>query len=314
MLPSSSVCLADGGHRFHQNIGMYLPNYMTSRPTDNSLQNQQRDFPMSYNILCVIFVLQEYLKDPEFAPEKVLSKSFAAAGLCAWVINIIKFYDVFVVVEPKRRALNQANAELSAAQDRLRFLNNQIESLEEQLSTLTAEFREATNAKLKCQAEADATANSIDLANRLVNGLASENVRWRESVANFRSQLLTLPGDILMVTAFISYVGSFTRMYRIDLLKKYWEPFLKKLFPAVPITADLDPMELLTDDAQIAQWNNEGLPNDRMSSENATVLTNSERWPLMIDPQLQGIKWIKNKYGSELKVKNSIIKLMMLNP
>ena len=214
---------------------------------------------------------------------------------------------MFVVVEPKRRALNQANAELSAAQDRLRFLNNQIESLEEQLSTLTAEFREATNAKLKCQAEADATANSIDLANRLVNGLASENIRWRDSVANFRNQLLTLPGDILMVTAFISYVGSFTRMYRIDLLKKYWEPFLKKLVPAVPVTADLDPMELLTDDAQIAQWNNEGLPNDRMSSENATVLTNSERWPLMIDPQLQGIKWIKNKYGNELKVRNCII-------
>lgn len=196
----------------------------------------------------------------------------------------------------------QANAELSAAQDRLKFLNNQIESLEEQLAMLTTEFQEATNAKLKCQSEAENTAKTIDLANRLVNGLASENYRWRDSVANFRNQLVTLPGDILMVTAFISYMGCFTRIYRIDLLKKYWEPFLKKLLPAIPTTPDLDPMDLLTDDAQIAQWNNEGLPNDRMSSENATVLTNSERWPLMIDPQLQGVKWIKNKYGSDLKV------------
>jgi len=39
---------------------------------------------------------------------------------------------------------------------------------------------------------------------------------------------------------------------------------------------------------------------DRMSSENATILTNSSRWPLMVDPQLQGIKWIKNKYGGDL--------------
>lgn len=248
------------------------------------------------------FPLQEYMKDPEFKPEKVLSKSFAAAGLCAWVINIIKFYDVYVVVEPKRQALLQANSELSTAQERLKALNNQIASLEEQLAVLTAEFQEASNAKLKCQAEADTTKKTIDVANRLVNGLASENIRWRDSVANYRKQLVTLPGDILMVTAFISYMGCFTRMYRIDLLKKYWEPFLKKLVPAIPVTPDLDPMKLLTDDAQIAQWNNEGLPNDRMSSENATVLTNSERWPLMIDPQLQGIKWIKNKYGSELKV------------
>ena len=45
---------------------------------------------------------------------------------------------------------------------------------------------------------------------------------------------------------------------------------------------------MLIDDADIAQWNNEGLPGDRMSVENATILTNCDRWPLMIDPQLQG--------------------------
>lgn len=39
-----------------------------------------------------------------------------------------------------------------------------------------------------------------------------------------------------------------------------------------------------------------------MSAENATILTNSNRWPLMIDPQLQGIKWIKNRYANELVV------------
>lgn len=53
------------------------------------------------------------------------------------------------------------------------------------------------------------------------------------------------------------------------------------------MTQDLDPLSMLTDDAQIAGWNNEGLPSDRMSTENATILCNCERWPLMIDPQLQ---------------------------
>jgi len=61
----------------------------------------------------------------------------------------------------------------------------------------------------------------------------------------------------------------------------------KQLFqPPVPITEGLDPLSLLTDDAQIAVWNNEGLPSDRMSTENATILSNSDRWPLMIDPQV----------------------------
>lgn len=52
---------------------------------------------------------------------------------------------------------------------------------------------------------------------------------------------------------------------------------------------------MLTDDATVAAWHNQGLPNDRMSTENAVILTTSERWPLIIDPQQQGIKWIQNR-------------------
>lgn len=44
---------------------------------------------------------------------------------------------------------------------------------------------------------------------------------------------------------------------------------------------------MLTDDTQIAMWQNEGLPSDRMSTENATILSSSDRWPLMIDPQVK---------------------------
>ncbi|XP_037943922.1 dynein beta chain, ciliary-like [Teleopsis dalmanni] len=72
--------------------------------------------------------------------------------------------------------------------------------------------------------------------------------------------------------------------------------------PAIPYTDGVDSLTLLSDDAQIATWNNEGLPMDRMSTENATILAHSTRWPLMIDPQLQGVKWIKNRFGDALVV------------
>lgn len=38
-----------------------------------------------------------------------------------------------------------------------------------------------------------------------------------------------LPGDILLTTAFISYVGCFTKQYRQDLINKMWLPFFKTL-------------------------------------------------------------------------------------
>lgn len=57
--------------------------------------------------------------------------------------------------------------------------------MEEQLAKLTADFEQATADKLRCQQEADATQATIALANRLVGGLASENVRWAEAVNRY---------------------------------------------------------------------------------------------------------------------------------
>jgi len=53
---------------------------------------------------------------------------------------------------------------------------------------------------------------TISLANRLVGGLASENVRWAEAVEEFKKQETKLPGDVLLVTAFVSYFGYFTKV------------------------------------------------------------------------------------------------------
>lgn len=74
----------------------------------------------------VIKAIEPYLKNPEFEPEFVRSKSGAAAGLCAWVINIIKFYEVYCDVEPKRKALAQANAELAAAEEKLDGIKKKV--------------------------------------------------------------------------------------------------------------------------------------------------------------------------------------------
>ena len=70
--------------------------------------------------------IKPYLNDPEFDPDFIRSKSFAASGLCAWAINIVKFYEVFCDVEPKRLALAAANAELSAAKEKLAKIKAKI--------------------------------------------------------------------------------------------------------------------------------------------------------------------------------------------
>ena len=177
--------------------------------------------------------------------------------------------------------------------------------LEAALQKLTQDYQRAIDEKVRCQEEADATNKTISLANRLVGGLSSEKVRWASSVQQFQEQAKMLPGDVLIIAGFISYFGCFTKQYRVELFERKWLPYLSKLPEKVPLSLDhagANIIALLADDALIGQWNNEGLPADQMSTENGTILTNSVKWPLIIDPQLQGIKWIKNKYADNLTV------------
>jgi len=57
----------------------------------------------------------------------------------------------------------------------------------------------------------------------------------------------------------------------------------------------MDVVASLTTNADVAQWNADSLPADVVSTENGCIVCNSNRWPLIIDPQLQGISWIKQK-------------------
>jgi dynein heavy chain len=101
-----------------------------------------------------------------------------------------------------------------------------------------------------------------------------------------------LIGDMLLAAAFVSYTGPFTAKFRIQLLDQ-WMGYLTT--NKIPHTPGIDPLKVLVDDAMIAGWVGEGLPSDRTSVENGTITTNSERWPLMCDPQLQGIAWVKER-------------------
>ncbi len=67
-----------------------------------------------------------------------------------------------------------------------------VQELDDNLAELTAQFQKATDAKLKCQREAESTAGTISLANRLVGGLKSEKVRWAESVEKMKLDEKTL--------------------------------------------------------------------------------------------------------------------------
>ena len=220
-------------------------------------------------------------------------KSNAAAGLCDFLLNIVVYYDIVVTVEPKRNALKQAQQELEQATTRLAEVQAHVADLESKLAVLVAEYDKVVAEKNAVVAEGERLQNKLALAQRLMNALGSEQERWAINVKQMNADAQLLPGDVLVASAFVSYVGCFNKAFRIILLDKVMVPYLKQ--NQVPMTESADPLSILTDAAQIAAWNSEGLPYDRISIQNGAITTYAERWPLMIDPQLQGIVWVKEK-------------------
>ena len=132
----------------------------------------------------------------------------------------------------------------------------------------------------------------MDLAQRLVGALGSESERWSNSIVTLADNLDLIVGDVLMAASFVSYVGPFNKKFRESIIKNFMAFFVKN---KIPMSPDLDPLTILTDEATVAKWNTEKLPSDPVSTENGSILTNSDRYSLIIDPQLQGITWIRER-------------------
>lgn len=62
----------------------------------------------------------------------------------------------------------------------------------------------------------------LERAATLVDCLAGERQRWEETVVELDKKYEFLPGDCLLATAFISYLGPFTSNYREE-LQKLWQ-------------------------------------------------------------------------------------------
>ena len=80
-----------------------------------------------------------------------------------------------------------------------------------------------------------------------MSALGSEGARWRESILLLKDSLTILVGDVLLASAFVSYIGCFNKRFRIDLMSKTFLPYLKGDLPqakgGVPMSDSTDPLK-----------------------------------------------------------------------
>ena len=128
-------------------------------------------------------------------------------------------------------------------------------------------------------------------AEKLVVLLEDEGIRWKETVSSMEREIEELVGNVFLSAACISYFGAFTGFYREKLVSKWLESAKSK---SIPVSEKFDIITIMGDPVVIRGWNIASLPTDQVSIENAILATQAQRWPLMIDPEEQGKKWIRN--------------------
>ena len=88
-------------------------------------------------------------------------------------------------------------------------------------------------------------------ADKLVVGLADESKRWAESIEELKIDQLSMLGNSVLASGYISYLGCFTKTYR-DRLVDEWKEFLFK--NKLQYAEDFNVQKVLGDPVQIRNW------------------------------------------------------------
>ncbi|XP_069582586.1 dynein axonemal heavy chain 14 [Ranitomeya imitator] len=242
--------------------------------------------------------LKKYSSIPDFTPQTVGAVSTACRSLCQWVLALEHYHEVQKMVIPKQERVQEAQEALNLANERLKQKQASLALVEEHQRRLEKQYNDSVAEKDHLAFRKQLTTKRLARASVLIAALDEEKVRWKESVESLELRLKGIIGDVLVSAAFIVYCGVFTSEYRAQLMGQ-WLEFCKTY--EILVSEDYSFIHAMAAESEVRCWHREGLPPDPYSIENAILVKNGQRWPLLIDPHGQAYKWICQMEGRKLR-------------
>ena len=261
---------------------------------ESDLMNMMKQYDKDNIPNKMVKLLNPYVKDERFTPELVGKVSLACKSMCMWVRAMHLYANVFRTVEPKRAALAEAQTALDKTMASLKEKQKVLKGVEDKIADLQAMFTKSVNAKEELERSMQETKDRLMRAGQLITALGDEAVRWAETVEIFNDKINAVTGNVFLAAACVAYYGAFTSSYRRELVDG-WVSKCGEL--NIPVSENMNVAEVLSSPYEIRGWNAAGLPRDTLSTENAVLVTQGRRWPLMIDPQDQANNWIRQMEG-----------------
>ncbi|GFT27966.1 dynein heavy chain 7, axonemal, partial [Nephila pilipes] len=279
----------------------------TLKPSDITLVKSMKNPPNAVKVVLAAVCIMQSIK-----PDRVTDPATGRKVNDYWgpskkllgdmgFLQSLREYDKdnIDVVAPKKAKLEEAEKQLAVIMELLNTKRSELAALEDKLAALKRDCDESIQKKKDLEAQARLCEINLQRAEKLIGGLGGERLRWAKEAENLRMKFENLPGDVLLASGVIAYLGPYTSHYRSICISD-WVAFCKSHM--IPCTQNFSLGETLGNPVKIQFWNLNGLPRDAFSTDNGVMVEFGKRWPLMIDPQGQASKWIKNMEKENLSV------------
>uniref|UniRef100_A0A8C5GFM1 Dynein axonemal heavy chain 7 n=1 Tax=Gouania willdenowi TaxID=441366 RepID=A0A8C5GFM1_GOUWI len=232
-----------------------------------------------------------FISKKESISKNAAKCSSAVKGIWKWIVAMEQYDRVAKVVAPKKAILAEAQESLGATMALLNEKRKELQDVEDSFAVLEKTLKEKTDKKKELEDQKEMCDKKLSRSETLLSGLGGEKTRWSKAAVDLQGTYDNLTGDVLISAGVIAYLGAFTVGFRQECFNSWTELCKSK---DIPTSEDFSLSKTLGDPIKISAWNIAGLPSDSFSIDNAVIVSNSRRWPLMIDPQGQANKWVKN--------------------
>ncbi|KAG3225312.1 Dynein heavy chain 1, axonemal [Phytophthora cactorum] len=239
----------------------------------------------------IIQELDRYIEMEEFSPAAVRKASVACEAICMWVRAMHTYHNVAKMVEPKKVVLATAQAELDVTMRVLADAKARLQAVVERLAELERNYNNAVDKKDQLVRDVRQCEIRLESALKLIGLLGGEETRWAATIRQLNFDYTNLVGDVIISAATISYLGTFTSEFR-EACVSTWYAALEEL--KLPHTKGCNIITTLADPVKVRGWQIAGLPSDNLSVQNGLIMARARRWSLLIDPQGQANRFIKN--------------------
>ena len=249
--------------------------------------------------------VQELLrqKGGSFEHATIYRVSVAAAPLAAWVKANLEYSDVLHRIAPLEQANAELQSELDGSQERLDKCKGALQLLDKKVNELKADFGKRTAEAESLKASLAKAEEVLGAAQTLLDKLSGERTRWNLTMSELEGETSAVGGHALLSAAFLAYLADEQEAARARMLSEWKEAFVT----AGLLTAGgggglakrdavggFSLLTFLSSEGQMLRWKAQGLPTDKLSSENAIVILNAIQTPLIIDPSSQATEWLKS--------------------